>query len=147
MKGDFSLERCGEWDSMGMRGTCSPPYIVSVEANSWQIFKSSFAEIAARTMVPDTHYIWSNVWLGIASDATARARVVVQDGARKTPSTLPSSARDLAELEIRLERFRTGGRYLPASDVDLWFLRLSEQYCLIGHETAARCSVCSTNDR
>lgn len=119
MRGDFTLERLGVWDSMGMRGTCSPPFAVSVEANTWQIFERSFAEIATRTMVPDTHYIWSNVWLGIASDAASRARVVVQGRARKNPTILPESAKDLAELEIRLERLKdtvksVGDRYLEA---------------------------------
>ncbi len=120
---DYSLEQHGEWDSMGMRGTCSPPFTVTVNAEMWQIFEPDFAEIAARTMVPDTHYIWSNIWLGIACDAAARARALIQAKARKNPSQLPDGAKELAQLEITLERFRdtvkgTGQQYMQAHLAD-----------------------------
>jgi len=119
LKGDFSLEQTGEWDAMGMRGTCSPPFKVTVDADICQVFEPSFAEIAARIMVPDTHYIWSNIWLGIACDAASRARSLVQSKGRKNPAQLPDTAKDLAELEIRLDRFKdtvksVGERYLKA---------------------------------
>ena len=122
-KGDFTLEQTGEWDSMGMRGTCSPPFIVRVKAPSWQVFGPSFAEIAARTMVPDTHYIWSNVWLGIACDASARARALVQARARKNPSELPENAKELAVLDTKLQQFSdtvksTGRDYMQAHEND-----------------------------
>jgi len=120
---DFSLEQHGQWDSMGMRGTCSPPFTVTVNAPMWQIFEPDFATIAARTMVPDTHYIWSNIWLGIACDAAARARSLIQAKARKNPSVLPDGAKQLAQLEITLERFRdtvkcTGQQYMQAHLAD-----------------------------
>ncbi len=118
-KGDFSLEQHGEWDSMGMRGTCSPAFTVTVNAEMWQIFEEDFATIAARTMVPDTHYIWSNIWLGIACDASARSRALVQSKVKKNLTQLPEAARDLAQLEILLDRFKdtvasVGQRYLSA---------------------------------
>lgn len=103
---DIEIEQKGVWDSLGMRGTCSPPFSVTVHAESWKIFEHDFAHIAARTMVPDTHFIWANVWLGIATDAARRARKLVQNKARKNPSVLPENARDLAQLEIELDRFR-----------------------------------------
>ncbi len=122
-KGDFTLEQTGEWDAMGMRGTCSPPFVVSVNADNWHIMGKSFADIAVRTMVPDTHYIWSNVWLGIALAAAAKARAFVQKNARKTPSVLPDNAKELARLEMQLERFKdtvnsVGDRYLQAHIAD-----------------------------
>jgi len=123
---DFTLEQHGEWDSMGMRGTCSPPFTVTVNAKMWQIFEPDFAHIAARTMVPETHYIWSNIWLGIACDSAIRARNLIQSKARKNPSVLPDGAKELAQLEIELERFRdtvksVGKRYMKAhleDDID-----------------------------
>lgn len=105
-KEDLDLTQNGVWDSMGMRGTCSPPFIVKVNAMKCQIFKSSFAEIAARTMVPDTHIIWAHIWLGIATEAAHRARSLIQLKARKIPDSLPAGSSELAELEIRLDRFR-----------------------------------------
>ncbi len=118
-KDDFVLEQHGEWDSMGMRGTCSPPFTVTVNAEMWKIFEPDFATIAARTMVPDTHYIWSSIWLGIACDATARARALIQVKAKKDLSQLPEAAKDLAQLEIMLDRFKdtvssVGRRYMKA---------------------------------
>ena len=123
LKDDLTLEQQGEWDSMGMRGTCSPPFSVKVDASISQVFEPSFADIAARTMVPDTHYIWSTIWLGIACDAASRARALVQSRARKNPSELPENARELAQLEIRLERFKdtvksVGECYLKAHKAD-----------------------------
>jgi acyl-CoA dehydrogenase len=126
-KGDFTLEQTGVWDSMGMRGTCSPPFIVKVKAPRWQIFDSPFADVAARTMVPDTHYIWANVWLGIASDAAYKTRKLIQKKARKDPSHLPDGAKELALLEVKLQQFKdtvttTGKEYLEAhlaDDTDL----------------------------
>ena len=106
LKDDLTLTQQGEWDSMGMRGTCSPPFTVKVDASISQVLEPDFSVIAARTMVPDTHYIWSTIWLGIACDAAARARAFVQSKARKDPSRLPEIARELAQLEIRLERFK-----------------------------------------
>lgn len=127
LKDNLTLEQKGVWDAMGMRGTCSPPFSVKVDAENWQILESDFAFIAARTMVPDTHYIWSTIWLGIACDAAAKARALVQSKARKNPSVLPENARELAQLEIRLERFKdtvnsVGDYYLQAhlaDDVEL----------------------------
>jgi acyl-CoA dehydrogenase len=121
---DFELEQNGIWDPMGMRGTCSPGFDVFVKsAETWQIFQQDFSQIAARTLVPDTHIIWAYTWLGIASNAAARARKLVQAAARKNPSQLPNNARDLAELEIHLERFKdtvksVGERYLIAHQND-----------------------------
>jgi acyl-CoA dehydrogenase len=122
-RGDFTLEQTGEWDSMGMRGTCSPPFVVHVNGPTWLVLGPSFAEIAARTMVPDTHVIWSHVWLGIACDAYSKAKSLVQAKARKNPSELPETARELALLDIKMRQFfdsvnSTGNEYLQAHEND-----------------------------
>lgn len=135
LKEDLTLEQTGVWDAMGMRGTCSPPFSVKVEAENWKILEPDFAHIAARTMVPDTHYIWSSIWLGIACDAAARARAFVQSKARKNPSVLPENARELAQLEIRLERFKdtfnsVGAYYLKAHLADDFELLSSVAFSL-----------------
>jgi acyl-CoA dehydrogenase len=122
-KGDFTLEQTGEWDAMGMRGTCSPPFIVRVSGPAWLVLGPSFADIAARTMVPDTHYIWSNVWLGIACEAYSKAKTLVQDKVRKNPADMPDTAKSLAALDIRLRQFQdtvecTGREYLQAHESD-----------------------------
>ena len=104
-RGDFKLEQKGEWDAMGMRGTCSPPFTVTVEGPAWQVFDAPFADIAARTMVPETHIIWSCIWFGIAVNAVARARALLQAKARKNPE-ITDAARKLALVSGKLQMTR-----------------------------------------
>jgi len=103
---DFSVEQTGIWDSLGMRGTCSAPFIITVDAENHRILHDDFAYVASRTMLPETHIIWANIWLGIALEAGSRARKLLQSKARKAPGKLPMNATDLAKLEVHLDRFR-----------------------------------------
>jgi acyl-CoA dehydrogenase len=105
-RGDFSLERKGRWDTLGMRGTCSPPFEVSGRGSLEQILPAPFGDIAAQTMVPFSHVLWGGVWLGIAVDATARARAFVRGEARKKPGTPPPGALRLGELCAQVELMR-----------------------------------------
>jgi acyl-CoA dehydrogenase len=106
-KGDFQLDQTGEWNVMGMRGTVSPPFDVSMEGESWQILPESFGEIGALTMIPVTHILWSAIWLGVAEDAMSRARTVLQARARKTPDETPQAARKLAQVGGTLQLMRS----------------------------------------
>lgn len=67
------LEQKAEWNTMGMRGTCSPPFLIEARLPASQILPVPFAEIAALTMVPLSHILWSAVWIGTAEEALARA--------------------------------------------------------------------------
>jgi acyl-CoA dehydrogenase len=82
-KGEYTLTDCGSWDTVGMRGTCSPGAVVTVTAAAWQILPAKFGDIAAETMVPYSHILWSGVWLGIATDALKRTRELIRGAARK----------------------------------------------------------------
>lgn len=104
---DCRLEANGGWDTLGMRGTCSPPLTVSASFPAEQILPVPFAEIASRTMVPFSHLLWSSCWLGIATDAVARARAWVQAEARKNLGTVPPAASRLAEVAELLQRMRS----------------------------------------
>lgn len=105
-KGDFELQRTSDWDTLGMRGTCSPGYKLSSSAPEIQILPASFAEISEQSMVPYSHILWSAVWLGIAGEAVARAASYVRAEARKKPGTPPATATLLAELSTMLQSFR-----------------------------------------
>lgn len=105
-RGGFSLERKGAWDTLGMRGTCSPPFEVSAIGSVDQILPASFGDIAAQTMVPFSHILWGGVWLGIATDATARARAFVRGEARKKPGTPPPGARCLGQVVAEVQLMR-----------------------------------------
>lgn len=103
-----TLEPSGTWDTLGMRGTCSPPFVVSGEFGEDQILPVPFAEISSQTMVPFSHLLWGSCWLGIATDAVNRARAYVQAEARKAPGSVPPAAVRLAEVMELLQRMRSG---------------------------------------
>ncbi len=101
-----TLERTGEWDTLGMRGTCSPPFRMKARGPAWAIVPGSFADASAQSMVPYSHILWSAVWLGLATDAASRAAAYVRAEARRKPGTVPPMAARLAELSVLLQTFR-----------------------------------------
>jgi acyl-CoA dehydrogenase len=104
-KGDFTLSNVGKWDTMGMRGTCSPPALVSVRGVDAQVIPD-FATIISHTKVPFSHILWSGLWSGIAAGAVGRARAFVRQQARANPGTTPPSALRLAEVVSTLQTMR-----------------------------------------
>jgi acyl-CoA dehydrogenase len=80
-----TLEPKGTWDPLGMRGTCSPGYVVRAELPAEQILAAPFSSVMTQTMVPVSHLLWSHLWLGIATDAFDRARAFVRAAARQKP--------------------------------------------------------------
>jgi len=105
-KGDYTLEQTTTWDTMGMRGTCSPGFRLKSQGPEGQIIPGSFADSAAQTMVPYSHILWSSLWWGIAADAVARAANYVRGEARKKPGTVPTTAVRLAEVSAELQAMR-----------------------------------------
>jgi acyl-CoA dehydrogenase len=106
-KADYKLTQKGGWDTLGMRGTCSPPFMLESAGEEGQIFTTPFANVASETQVPFSHILWSNVWLGIATAAVHRARAFVRQQARSKPGTVPPSALRLAEVSSMLQTMRT----------------------------------------
>jgi acyl-CoA dehydrogenase len=105
-KAEYTLEQNGVWDTLGMRGTCSPPFKLRSAGAVDQILPITFAEIASHTMVPFSHVLWANAWLGIATAAVSRARAFVRTQARAKPGTTPPSALRLAEVAGLLQTMR-----------------------------------------
>ncbi len=103
---DYRLERTTSWDTLGMRGTCSPGYKLTSSGQVEQIVPGSFADSSSQTMVPFSHVLWSACWLGIASDAASRAGAFVRAEARRKPGTVPAGAVRLAELSAALQSMR-----------------------------------------
>ena len=60
----------------------------------------------ARRCCPVSHVLWTSLWLGLASDAVARARAFVRGEARRTPGTVPPVALRLAEAVAELGTMR-----------------------------------------
>ncbi len=105
-KGDYTLEQTGTWDTLGMRGTCSPGAKFSGRGKAEQIVPGSFADSSAQTMVPYSHILWSSLWWGIAADALGRASQFVRGEARKKPGTVPDQAKRLARAMVELQAMR-----------------------------------------
>lgn len=103
---EMEKEQMGEWDTLGMRGTCSPGFIIRAKCLAEQILPVPFATIASETMVPISHILWGHVWLGIATEAFDRAQSFVRVQARQNPGSTPPTASKLAELSVAINQFR-----------------------------------------
>lgn len=97
LKAETQLEKRGEWDSMGMRGTCSEGFRLVATGVEQQILPTPFAEIADQTMLPLSHTLWASVWTGVASDAVNRASAFFRAQARSKPGSAPPAGPRLAE--------------------------------------------------
>jgi acyl-CoA dehydrogenase len=101
-----TLEPTGTWDPLGMRGTCSPGYVVRAAFAPEQVLPTPFSRVAPESMVPISHILWSHLWLGIATDAFDRARAFVRAAARRTPGQTPPAALRLSHLMSELSLLR-----------------------------------------
>lgn len=95
-KGQYTLSQTSEWDTLGMRGTCSPGFRIEASGPAWQVLECPFAYSSAESMVPFSHVIWAALWGGIAHGALQRAASYVRSVARKSPGQTPHTASMLA---------------------------------------------------
>jgi acyl-CoA dehydrogenase len=103
---DCTLKQTTTWDTMGMRGTCSPGFRLESSGPLHQILPGLFADSSAQTMVPYSHILWASLWWGIAADAVGRAANFVRGQARQNPGTVPPTASRLAEVSIQLQTMK-----------------------------------------
>ncbi|MCW2992612.1 MAG: acyl-CoA dehydrogenase [Conexibacter sp.] len=101
-----TMEPTGTWDPLGMRGTCSPGFVVKAEVGAEQVLPAPFSTIATETMVPVSHLLWSHIWLGIATDAFDRARAFVRAAARRAPGEPVPAAVKLSHVMTQLSLLR-----------------------------------------
>lgn len=102
----LQLDPYGEWDTLGMRGTCSIGFQLVADGSVDQILPQPYSDISGRTMLPMSHITWASVWLGIAEHAVRKARTAVRAAARKNAGQLPPAAPQLARTYARLETVR-----------------------------------------
>lgn len=105
-KSQCEMQQTSTWDAMGMRGTCSPGYVITARFQADQIVPDPFADINAHTMVPWAHILWASAWLGIATDAVTRARAFVRETAKRMGGSTPPTAPRLSEVAARLQLMR-----------------------------------------
>ncbi|HEY6761039.1 MAG TPA: acyl-CoA dehydrogenase family protein [Baekduia sp.] len=111
-----TLEPAGTWDPLGMRGTCSPGYVVRAEVATEQVMGTPFPAVSTESMVPISHLLWSHIWLGIATDAFDRARAFVRAAARRAPGEPVPAAIKLSHVMTQLSLLRAEVR----SAMDEW---------------------------
>lgn len=105
-KGQYTLTQTSEWDTLGMRGTCSPGFRIEASGPAWQVLECPFATSSAESMVPFSHVIWAALWAGIAHGALQRAATYVRAIARKNPGQTPYTAKALAAAVGDLQALR-----------------------------------------
>jgi len=105
-KADCTLTQTTTWDTLGMRGTCSPGFSLRSSAAMDQVLPDAYGDIFACTMVPYSHILWASLWWGIAAGAQGKAAGYVRGLARKQPGTVPPVANDLADLSVELQAMR-----------------------------------------
>jgi acyl-CoA dehydrogenase len=119
---DTKLEPAGTWDTIGMRGTCSPGFVVRAGFGADQILAAPFSTVMCESMVPVSHILWSFVWLGIATEAVERGRAFVRAAARRKPGAPVPAAHSLSRVMPELTMLRAeveaGLRDFLASDED-----------------------------
>lgn len=106
----LQMEQRGEWDTVGLRGTCSPPFLITAELPP-ELVISNYAAVFMRTSLPVSAILLSAVWVGIAEGAARRAHNSVREQGRKlrreSPAApAPLSALRLAELGVVLGELR-----------------------------------------
>lgn len=103
---DIRLEATSEWDTMGLRGTCSGSLQIEATVDPALIFPVRFADISANGTLQAWMILICSVWVGLAEAAAARAHAHVRKAARRTIGTRPPSALRLAELAADLAQAR-----------------------------------------
>ena len=119
---ETELEPAGTWDTIGMRGTCSPGFVVRARFGPEQILGAPFSGVMNESIVPLSHILWSFVWLGIATDAFERGRSFVRAAMRRKPGEpVPAAnalSRVMSELALLRAEVESGLRDFTAASED-----------------------------
>ncbi len=103
---DVEREPIGEWDTLGLRGTCSTGLRLQGRILASDIFPVPFGEIAV-TGGQVIHILLTAVWVGLAEAALEEALAKVRATARRNVETVPPSASRLAEMLTGVQSARS----------------------------------------
>jgi acyl-CoA dehydrogenase len=118
-KKNYSLEKTGSWDTLGMRGTCSAGFALKAVGNPNQILPAPYGTIHTQTMVPTSHLMWAGNWAGVAAGAVERAKKFMRKAQRSgsLPPGVPHFTQALANLRsLRALIAATLSRYEAIAD-------------------------------
>jgi acyl-CoA dehydrogenase len=103
----YRLTQTGDWNTLGMRGTCSRGFALEAAGRTDQVLPIAYAEIHAQTMTPSAHLLWGGAWAGIAAEAVERARLFLRKAARGDADQLPPGAAHLTQAKATLHTLTT----------------------------------------
>src|ERR1700692_1573458 len=103
---NYTLERSLEWETLGMRGTCSAGFELKATGSAEQIFPEAYEKIHAQTMTPVAHLCWSSVWAGIAAASVERAQLFIRKAARGSGGQMPPGAAHFTAAKMTLTKLR-----------------------------------------
>jgi acyl-CoA dehydrogenase len=105
-KDDYTLEPSLEWETLGMRGTCSAGFELKFKGSAEQIFPEAYDKIHAQTMTPVAHLCWSSAWAGIAAASVERAQLFIRKAARGAGGQMPPGAAHFTAAKMSLAKLR-----------------------------------------
>src|ERR1700738_3703046 len=103
---NYTLERSLEWETLGMRGTCSAGFALKATGLAEQIFPEGYDKIHAQTMAPVAHLCWASAWAGIAAAAVDRAQLFIRKAARGSGGQMPPAAAHFTAARMNLAKLR-----------------------------------------
>lgn len=104
---DFTLEPTSDWDTLGLRGTCSAGLHITGHLTDDDLFPVPFSDIANGGGGQLRHILLSAVWTGLAEAALEEAHKAVRAAARKSIGTTPQSALRLSEIFAQVQVARS----------------------------------------
>jgi acyl-CoA dehydrogenase len=103
---NYTLERSLEWETLGMRGTCSAGFELKATGSVEQVFPEGYDKIHAQTMTPVAHLCWASAWAGIAAAAVERAQLFIRKAARGAGGQMPPGAAHFTAAKMTLAKLR-----------------------------------------
>ena len=105
-KDNYTLERSLEWETLGMRGTCSAGFELKATGSAEQVFPEAYDKIHAQTMTPVAHLCWASAWGGIAAASVERAQRFIRKAARGAGGQMPPGAAHFTAAKMTLAKLR-----------------------------------------
>lgn len=106
LRDDYSLKPIVDWDTLGMRGTCSVGFHLQAQGDCDQVLPDAYGKIHLCTMMPVSHLLWASVWAGVAAAAVERARLLLRKSARSAEGQLPPGAAHFGRATASLGTLR-----------------------------------------
>jgi acyl-CoA dehydrogenase len=102
----LKLEPLSEWDTTGLRGTCSRGYRLQAEGDEGTLYPVPFSVVANNGGGQARQLLLSAAWVGLAEAAAAKAHAYARAAGRRAIGTVPPSAVRVAEIAADLQQGR-----------------------------------------